>query len=235
MAEHNTQDNATLGSTREAFMARVRSALGHAQTVKPPQPPKVDESIARLARPGDDLVQMFIKRANLVGMKARAIRSDALTREVLACLAEVKAKRIVVSVGTIPQALGMKESMRKAGHEVVEWQSHKGLDVQFDTDAGVTDVHAALAETGTMVVSSDAGHSRGLSLVPPVHVGIVRKSDIVPDMLDYWAKFKSVPPEAMPANTVFITGPSKTADIEGVLVTGVHGPGTVYVLVVEDV
>ncbi|MCE9590859.1 MAG: LUD domain-containing protein [Planctomycetes bacterium] len=227
-------DNPTLGTPREEFLGRVRTALGRSVTAKPPQPPKVDESIARLARPSDDLVKMFIQRANLVGMKARAIRAEALTREVLACLAEVKAKRIVVSVGTIPQALGLKESMRKAGHEVVEWQNHKGLDVQFDTDAGVTDVHAALAETGTMVVSSDAGHSRGLSLVPPVHVGIVRKSDILPDMLDYWARFRGVEPGKLPANTVFITGPSKTADIEGVLVTGVHGPGVVFVLIVED-
>ena len=99
---------------------------------------------------------------------------------------------------------------------------------------GVTDVHAALAETGTLICSTDGSHSRGASLIPPVHIAIVRERDIVPDMLDYWARLGGVPGGELPSSQSFITGPSKTADIEGVLVTGVHGPGEVHIVLVSE-
>lgn len=226
--------NSTMSTDPAEFLSRVRAALGRSETKKAPPPPEVDESIARLARPSDDLVELFEKRATLVGMKVRRIKAADLTREVLAVIESVPAKRVVVGVGSLPQGLGLKESIRKKGIEVVDWHASPGLDAQYDTDAGITDVHGALAETGTMICNSDAGHSRGLSLVPPVHIPIVRKSDILPDMLDYWAKIKGKPGHELPSSMVFITGPSKTADIEGVLVTGVHGPGAVHVMLVED-
>ncbi len=223
-----------LGADPAEFIARVRAALGRSRTEPAPPPPAVDETIARLARPSDDLVALFEKRATLVGMKVRRIKSADLTREVLAVLESVSARRVVVGVGSLPQALGLKESIRRKGIEVVDWQAAPGLDTQYDTDAGITDVHAALAETGTMICNSDAGHSRGLSLIPPVHIPLVRASDILPDMLDYWARIKGKRGRELPSSMAFITGPSKTADIEGVLITGVHGPGAVHVMLVED-
>ena len=108
------------------------------------------------------------------------------------------------------------------------------LDAQFDVDCGITGVHAALAETGTLVLYSDAHHSRGLSLVPPLHIAIVYRRDILPDMLDHWARLRGIPGSDLPSNMVFITGPSKTADIEGELVTGVHGPEAVHIMLVEE-
>lgn len=94
----------------------------------------------------------------------------------------------------------------------------------------MSDVTACLAETGTLVVATDADHARSVSLIPPVHIAIVPASRILPDMLDYWQKVG----RDIPSNQVFITGPSKTADIEGVLVTGVHGPRVVEILIVKD-
>lgn len=222
-------------TTRKAFMARIHAALGKAETTAPTEPaPAVNESIARLARPGMDLVPLFEKRANEVGMKAERLAASDLTRRILALLDELKAKRVVVGVGTVPQALNIKESIRKRGIEVVDWQASPGFECQFDTDVGITDVHAAFAESGTMVCCPDAGHSRGLSLVPPTHIAIVRRSDILPDMIDFWARMKGKSSIEMPSSIAFITGPSKTADIEGILITGVHGPGVVHVLIVED-
>jgi L-lactate dehydrogenase complex protein LldG len=233
----NAKPNTATGprTTRQQFMARIHAALEHTSTTPPAEPaPAVDESLARLARPSDDLLPLFEKRATEVGMKVQRIASAELTKRIAGILQEIAAKRVVVSVGSVSSALGLKESIRRKNIEVVDWQATPGFECQFDTDAGITDVHAAFAETGTMVCCSDAGHSRGLSLVPPVHIAIVRKSDILPDMIDFWAVFKDIPGPAMPSSIAFITGPSKTADIEGVLITGVHGPGTVYVLTVED-
>ena len=73
------------------------------------------------------------------------------------------------------------------------------------------------------------GRSRGAYLLPFVHVAIVRASQVVPDLVDAWDQF-----EDGPALSLLVTGPSKTADIEGVLITGVHGPGELHVVLVED-
>ena len=223
------------GESRESFMARVRRSLKHDQTQKPTEPPPVaDQPISRLATADDDLPAMFTERAELVGMKVHPATSAGLMRQLVTLLNEIQAKKLVVGAGSLPQALGMKDSLRRNGFEIVDWAASPGLVVQFDTDAGITDVHAALAETGTMVCCSDQGHSRGLSLVPPYHIAIVRKSDILPDMFDYWARQSGIPGAQLPSSIAFITGPSKTADIEGILIKGVHGPKEVHILLVND-
>ena len=103
------------------------------------------------------------------------------------------------------------------------------LDAAYDLDCGVTDVYAAVAETGSLVIVPTPGHGRALSLVPPIHVAIVEPANIVPDLIDLLEKISAGP--RVP-NITIITGPSKTADIEGALVTGVHGPGVVRVFLV---
>lgn len=222
-------------TTREQFMAAVRKSLNHTTTKPPTKPaPAVNENLARLARATDELLPLFEKRAEFVGMNVQRTTAAELIKVIAGILEQIQAKRVVVSVGTVPAALGLKDNLRRRGLEIVDWQNQPGFECQYDTDCGITDVHAALAESGTMICCSDAGHSRGLSLVPPVHIAVVRKSDILPDMIDYWAKMKDVPGTQMPSSVAFITGPSKTADIEGVLITGVHGPGVVHVITVED-
>lgn len=223
--------------TRENFLRKIQEAMGRpvgAPTLSEP-PPQVNENMARLARAGDDLVTKFCKCAEISGMKVYRVKAADSNKQILALLDEAKAQRIVVGVGTLPQGLPLKEAIRKKGMEVVDWASSPSMDSQFDAHVGITDVHAALAETGTMICCSDSGHSRGLSLIPPVHIAIVRKSDIIPDMFDFWARFKNVPNTQMPSSIAFITGPSKTADLEGILITGVHGPGKVHVVVADDV
>ena len=71
---------------------------------------------------------------------------------------------------------------------------------------------------------------RGASLIPPVHIAVVAQAQIVPDLCDYFGGLGL----SLPANINVITGPSKTADIEGILITGVHGPGDVHVALVCD-
>jgi L-lactate dehydrogenase complex protein LldG len=220
--------------SRGAFLARIREPLGRAagQSVAPP--PMVDPHLVRLAGPDDDLMAMFTQRAAVVGMQVERIATEALMQRLHALLQEHQVKRLATAVGTIPQALELNNLLRRRGYDVIDWRAFEGMDEQFDLDAGITDVHAALAETGTLVHCTDAGHGRGLSLLPPLHIAIVRASDILPDMLDYWQRVAGLLPRELPSSQVFITGPSKTADIEGILITGVHGPGKVIVLVIED-
>jgi len=92
----------------------------------------------------------------------------------------------------------------------------------WDAEVGFSRADFAIAHTGTLVLSAGPGKNRTSSLIPPVNVVFVR--DIVPTVADAIPKLSS-------RTTVLVTGPSRTADIEGVLVRGVHGPGELLVYV----
>jgi len=102
-------------------------------------------------------------------------------------------------------------------------------DVQACADVGVTGCEAVIAETGTLVMLSGAGKPRAASLLPPVHVCIVRRAEMFMTMAEYFAKRPAT--IATAACCTFITGPSRTADIELTLTVGVHGPRKVIVVV----
>ena len=96
-------------------------------------------------------------------------------------------------------------------------------DYQF----GITRAAAAIAETGTLVLT-DAGTSRRLAaLAPWVHIALIARADIHSDVP---AAVAALPKDA---NVIWCTGPSKTADVEGILIEGVHGPGMQVALLVE--
>lgn len=209
-------------TSRAAFLARVRTALG-GPTRSAPAPPAIDDA-ARLARPSDDLLAMFAARAAAAGMVIHRTPLADAPAVALSILSALHAKRIVL--GELPSVLGpIAAALRPFDHI----PAPSGFAPQYAADAGITAVHAAIAETGSLVCSSGPAHSRGTSLVPPVHIALVRPTDLIPDLLDLFAA------EApLHANTVLITGPSKTADIEGILITGVHGPRQVHIILIED-
>lgn len=92
---------------------------------------------------------------------------------------------------------------------------------------GLTLADLGAAETGMIALHPGPGRSRLRSLAPPVHVALLRRSRIVATLADAAAAL----PEG---NAVWICGPSRTADIEGVLVRGVHGPGKLIIVLLED-
>jgi L-lactate dehydrogenase complex protein LldG len=99
----------------------------------------------------------------------------------------------------------------------------------FSYDVGVSTAQAAIAETGTLVLDSASERHRLVSLVPPVHIAVVNASAIVETLSDALTLLQKGK-EISPAIT-FITGPSRTADIELTLTIGVHGPQELYVIV----
>lgn len=211
----------TRGVSRDAFVARVTLALGRGAVVAPEESaPLVDEAVVRVARKDQDLVALFAERAGKTGMVVhQTSRADEF---VLELLAKLGARRVAVS-GSLG---GISAGLTARGMEAVEWKSAGGVAPLFEVDVGVTDVQAAVAETGSIVCAAGVGRGRGLSLVPPVHVAVVRASQIVADLVDLFGSFGEVE-----SGVVLITGPSKTADIEGVLITGVHGPREVHLVV----
>ena len=105
-----------------------------------------------------------------------------------------------------------------------------------ESGMGITGVDYAIAETGSVVVLPRQGLSRLVSVVPPVHVAIVRPSDVVGTLDDLFTlrRLEYVRNGGeMGSYLNFITGPSRTADIEQTIVVGVHGPREVHMVLLN--
>jgi L-lactate utilization protein LutC len=97
--------------------------------------------------------------------------------------------------------------------------------------AGLTGAQGALADSGSLALLSGTGCPRLASLLPPIHIALLSKKSIYPTMAAFLSVYGEKAPQS--SNLVFITGPSRTADIEQNLITGVHGPREVYVIIVD--
>jgi L-lactate dehydrogenase complex protein LldG len=97
----------------------------------------------------------------------------------------------------------------------------------------LTGVDAAVAATGTMVFSTAPGKGRLPTVIAPVYIAVVTIDQLLPRLEDWIAKQRATNLELMwnSANICFVTGPSRTADIEMQMVLGAHGPGKVRVVV----
>jgi L-lactate dehydrogenase complex protein LldG len=101
-----------------------------------------------------------------------------------------------------------------------------------DVAVGLTGAVAGLADTGSLVVVSGPGRGRMASLLPPMHIAVLRTSQLVPSLADFLAANPRAVDEG--SNVVAITGPSRTGDIEMTLSRGVHGPGVVHVVLIAS-
>ncbi len=101
-------------------------------------------------------------------------------------------------------------------------------------DAGITGADFAVADTGTLILLSEPKQPRLTSILPPVHIAILRKETIVPDIHFLFVKLGETYGnyEELCSCISFITGPSRTADIELDLTLGVHGPKRTVVVII---
>jgi len=211
--------------TQQEFIARIRRALG--KTLERAAPP--DRSTARQRGPDDERVGHFVAMAEDAGMTVHRRCDKATLAGRIETLARAcQARRLLLLADEIPDGQALAERLRTAGFELLDASDP---DAPFEADIGITGAVGAIAETGSIVLRSGPDHRRLASVAPPVHIAIVSAEAIVPDLLD-WAGTER--PDPLPANEVLVTGPSKTADIELNLVKGVHGPGQVHILLLED-
>ncbi|MBN1516957.1 lactate utilization protein [Candidatus Sumerlaeota bacterium] len=104
-------------------------------------------------------------------------------------------------------------------------------DAMFAVDFGVTLADFGIAETGSLAIFGGAGRSRLSSLVPPVHYCVLRLEDLLPDV---WDAVHLQAERAKPGLLVWISGSSRTADIDGIMIHGAHGPKELFVIVVDE-
>jgi L-lactate dehydrogenase complex protein LldG len=222
-------------AAREPFLARVRQAAELGRPYRVPLAP-VPEGVGYLGEEGD-LVERFALEVNAVGGQAYVVPDHKAAGEQLhLLLAEVGARSAIVWQHEVLQRLGLREWLAAPGVKAYDSDVLAGMPEEerrstlLACDIGITSCDCAIAETGTLLMLAGPGHERTASLLPPMHVAIVERSQIVPDLFDAFARLQV---SALPSNITFITGPSKTGDIELQLTTGVHGPGKWRVIVVQ--
>jgi L-lactate dehydrogenase complex protein LldG len=104
-----------------------------------------------------------------------------------------------------------------------------------DAFIGITSADFCMAETASLVMRTRPGQGRSVSLVPSIHVAVITIDQIIADLKELYALLKwdlEVQKEGLTNCMTFISGPSKTADVEATMVHGAHGPREVYVYVV---
>jgi L-lactate dehydrogenase complex protein LldG len=177
-------------------------------------------------------VERFRGRLESVGGHCEIVKSEdeavrALSEIVTELRARNAAKRIALSDAPVLSRLARDI----AAAEIDVCPEPADL---FNYDVGITMAQAAIAETGTLVLEAEAERHRLVSLLPPVHIAIVYSRDIVWTIGDALSQLHGNEPEQMSRAITFITGPSRTADIELTLTVGVHGPKELHVIVIDD-
>ena len=220
----------THDSTDGSVLDRVRRALGRTATPADiPAPPEIPDTVARLVHSNIGLAELFETRAIKQHMVAEPVSPDELPDKLAAFLRERKCRRVMLSDTRLLKKFEIGDQLDERGFEARYW-SGITADGAYDYDAGVTEVDYAVAETGTLAIRHRPEHGRLLSLVPFVHVAIVEPKNFVPDLIDL---FEILATEGVGSGVTLISGPSKTADIEMNVVTGVHGPNVVRVYVLQ--
>ncbi|MCL6454304.1 MAG: lactate utilization protein C [Alicyclobacillus sp.] len=219
---------------REAdFLRRISERLGRPQPTVPPHRMEIGapdfwrNPAAHAYAPAE----RFARELEQVGGMAVSCSSLADLRTKLHdLLAQWQPRRIGTWGGNFVQEMGLNSVL--APYEWIRW-GDGGTDAFAHVDVAITGCAFAVAGTGTIVMESSPERGRSVAVLPPVHVVLLRTSQLrhrMGEVLEELAQRKPV----LPASIHFITGPSRSSDIENDQTIGVHGPAAVYVLIWPD-
>jgi L-lactate dehydrogenase complex protein LldG len=212
-------------SARNEVLSGVRAALGRQPGEPVPPVPASARVITHVPGPTDREIAGLLAEIDRLGGQTRRVAAGAF-HAALAALVQAEGIRKAVFWQTPAlQALGVAEILSDLGVEVVS--ARAGHCALAECDLGVTGVARALPETGTLVLRSSPDCPRAVSLLPRVHLALVRPDDVCADLTQVFQDLRAAP------YFVFVTGPSRTADIELTVTLGVHGPQALYVWALE--
>lgn len=178
------------------------------------------------------LYERFKAKCEAVSGECYRVKDAKEAGTLVAKILEQKgARRVALLDASISYEGNFKTALDSAGIAV---HTDHYRDVTPNVDAGITQVNYAIAELGTLVqADADADVNQRLcSTLPPIHVALIPTSKLIPTLLETMATIHRLP--QIPGFVGFITGPSRTSDIERVLTIGVHGPEQVVVVFVDE-
>ena len=245
---------------RDQFLGNVRRALGRtagsapvsgqeataytndAPSVERRAQAVLDDAEAR----GDQLLSSLERSAHEAGWKVvRASSVEKAAHYVGALAQDLEARSIVRSAHAVFDRVDLEAGLSGPNIELTVMAADNSADEADDprqairqkaarADLGVTGADYAIAETGSCVLVAGAGVSRLVALLPPVHVAIVQRGQVLPSLDELFTLRRQGFLKGDVASYMnIVTGPSRSADIEQTIVTGVHGPGQVHMVLLE--
>ena len=219
-------------SERENVLGRIREALklkaplpglhGDAGGHIPAGPPVAHarEWLPFVGKTVDEQIDLFAKNCADLKAEFQVFASrDELSAALVKLRETEKWQRIASHDGELSkfacQAVDLPTLLTDKGYDVQDLEK---------CDAGITECDALVAQTGGVAVTSRSAGGRALSILPPHHVVIARREQLVPDLPAAFALLQQKYSPDFPSMISFITGPSRTGDIERILVLGAHGP-----------
>lgn len=242
------------GTTRDEFFARIRAEMRKtaglfpaATAERPAQPARVAETIRReLSERWPETLERFRIEFERVGGELHRVPTVAAVPALVARIATDRDARSVATwhpdafgpdlAGDLT-ARGLAPLVMPPGELDDAVERRRLREAIAAADLGLTGVDLAVAETGTLVLVSGGGRPRSTALLPPIHVAVLDRTALVESLaqagvfLEAWHAGDAR--SGRGAAIHFITGPSRTADIELTLTRGVHGPKEVHAIFVE--
>ncbi|HTT76387.1 MAG TPA: lactate utilization protein [Candidatus Binataceae bacterium] len=224
------------------LIANVKTALAQA-----PQPLASTSRAVHADRPAPLPVAPAMRHTELGAQLARELGKvdghfigtftpDEARDHAVSLAKQIEATRVAIGAGVVLDEGPVARALEHAGFAVTNYRHAAPGDAAIIADQmaqcnlGIVEADYAIASTGTFAVTGAPGRPLSLSLLPPVNLILVHASRLVPDLA---AAIAALGPEALINHRIaLITGPSRTADIEKMIVVGVHGPKQLYAMLV---
>jgi L-lactate dehydrogenase complex protein LldG len=236
-------------TTREEMLERVRKALGRPQVSAGAAPPSALDltGVMPSLAPEEYQAKFQAEWEKVAGVAHRVATIEELKAVLQKILAGSGTHAVVLSRNPLLTELRIADRLRAAGKVVTSWAGDStGAaapslaqfdEASFQAGVGITGVEWVLAETGSLVLTSLTEGAQITSLAPPVHVALYRRSQLVGSLDEVLAKLavSHLAGQTSPGRSlVIVTGTSRTADIEQILIHGVHGPREAHAILVEE-
>ena len=215
-------------SARESIFDSIRRSLAESALIDERRakryPARTEKTLPEHYPPSrETLVENFRSNLETVGVHFQIVSNESgVTENVLAAIEKLGANKAAISDSPLVEAVTKNIS----GVEIVRSADREYL---FGSDVGITSAQWAIAETGTLVLESRDERHRLISLVPPVHICILEADRIRQTLGEILETIQ----EDLSRTVTFITGASRTSDIELTLAIGVHGPRDLHVILID--
>ena len=218
-------------SERDNIFARIREALtvpAHGSAGKLPGVAEQRQVMPVVSAAGDEQLALFRKNAAELRADFQPVGNQSDLESKLRALAAAEGWQKIAAhdgqvSGSLARALGLPVLLTDGGFDKNDLAT---------CDAGITECDALVAQTGSVLVTSRSAGGRALSCLPPHHVVIARRDQLVADLPAAFELLQKKYGGNFPSMISFITGPSRTGDIERILVLGAHGPKRLTIFII---
>ncbi|MCZ6539384.1 MAG: lactate utilization protein [Chloroflexi bacterium] len=246
---------------RAKFISGITAALGRSEVLTPSSDSataifesdetarlKAGQALAVAADRSLELVEQMTESAVAAGWHVHRVANPEDAAELIADICQKHGARSVLrSAHSVLTDIPLDAAIRDTGASVgvtestdstdsaSQFEREKAIKSAFSADVGITGVDYAIAETGTVVLHPRKGVSRLVSLAPPTHIAVLRPGEVLESLDELFAMERAdFLAGKLSGSMNLISGPSKTGDIEGTIVTGIHGPLEVHLVILDN-